>query len=151
SYWTGSAFSGVTEVFNLASGTTSWSYAFSLPADGSYTVRSRATDNSGKVETPGAGNTFTIDTVAPAAPSTPDLTAASDSGTSSTDNVTNVTTPTFTGTAEANSTVQLFRGGSTLIGTGTADGSGNWAITSGALADGTYSITAKVTDVAGNV
>ena len=60
SYWDGSAFSSTTEVFNLASGTTSWSYAFSLAADGSYTVRPRATDNSGNVETPGAGNTFTI-------------------------------------------------------------------------------------------
>src|SRR5207248_2083017 len=93
----------------------------------------------------------TIDTAAPAAPSTPDMTAASDSGSSSTDNLTNVTTPTFTGTAEAGSTVQLFRGGSTLIGTGTADGSGNWTITSSALTDGTYSITAKATDVVGNV
>ena len=64
-YWDGSNFTSATEVFNLASGTASWSYAFSLPADGSYTARSRATDNSGNVETPGAGNMFTIDTVAP--------------------------------------------------------------------------------------
>src|SRR5207249_4032191 len=35
-YWNGSAFSGTTEAFNAATGTTSWTYAFSLPADGSY-------------------------------------------------------------------------------------------------------------------
>ena len=44
-YWDGSGFNSSTEVFDLASGTTSWSYAFSTPADGSYIARSRATDN----------------------------------------------------------------------------------------------------------
>ena len=60
-----------------------------------------------------------------AAPSTPDLVAASDSGTSSTDNITKVVTPTFTGTADAGSTVTLLDG-TTVIGTGAAaaDGTG---------------------------
>src|SRR5205823_1773390 len=47
----------------------SWSYALAASSltDGvSYTVRSRATDNDGNVETPAAGNTFTYDTTAPA-------------------------------------------------------------------------------------
>ncbi|MCP4929988.1 MAG: cadherin repeat domain-containing protein, partial [Gammaproteobacteria bacterium] len=57
-----------------------------------------------------------------------------------------------TGTAEANSSVELFAG-STLIGKSTADNSGNWShtIQSGsALAGGTHSITVKATDAAGN-
>src|SRR5439155_3769985 len=61
-----------------------------------------------------------------------------------------INTPTFTGTAEANSTVELFRGGGTSLGTTTADGSGNWSTTIAALAAGTYSITAKATDSSGN-
>ena len=43
-----------------------------------------------------------------------DMTAATDSGTSSTDNITNDTTPDFTGTAEANSTVTLFDGATSV-------------------------------------
>ncbi len=38
-----------------ATGTTSWSYNWILPADGSYTVKARATDVAGNVEIPGAG------------------------------------------------------------------------------------------------
>src|SRR5207237_627771 len=98
-----------------------------------------------------ASLSVTIDTVA-AAPSAPDLTAATDSGSSNTDNITKVTTPVFTGgSAEAGATVTLFdTNGTTVLGTGVADGSGNWSITSSALADGVHTLTAKQTDVAGN-
>src|SRR5690606_3538151 len=90
-------------------------------------------------------------TQAPLAPSTPDLAASSDTGTSNTDNITNDTTPTFTGTAEAGSTVTLYdTDGTTVLGTGTATG-GSWSITASALGEGSNSITAKATDVAGNV
>ncbi|MEJ6024389.1 Ig-like domain-containing protein, partial [Ramlibacter sp. PS4R-6] len=93
----------------------------------------------------------TIDTTAPAAPSAPDLTAGTDSGSSSTDNITNDNTPTFTGTAEANSSVTLYdTDGTTVVGTGSADGSGNWSITVSTLGDGAHTITAKATDAAGN-
>ncbi|MFW5882197.1 MAG: Ig-like domain-containing protein, partial [Planctomycetota bacterium] len=71
---------------------------------------------------------YTIDNTPPAAPSTPDLAAGSDSGDSDTDNLTNVTTPEFTGTAEANATIDLFAG-ATAIATGTADGAGDWTLT----------------------
>src|SRR5207249_3422603 len=69
-YWNGTAFApkGTAQIWVPATGTTSWSYAFAMPADGTYTVQSRATDNVGNQETPGAGNTFTTDTVAPGAP-----------------------------------------------------------------------------------
>jgi hypothetical protein len=70
-------------------------------------------------------------TTAPLAPSTPDLIAASDDGTSSTDNITSITKPTFTGTAEAGSTVTLFDG-TAQIGTGAATG-GAWSITASTL------------------
>ena len=60
-----------------------------------------------------------------------------------------MTTPTFTGTAEAGSTVTLFDG-TTQVGSAVATG-GNWSITSSTLASGTHSITATATDVGGNV
>ena len=64
-YWDGvSAFSSATPVWNLASGTSSWSYAFpaaSFPADGTYTVETRATDNALNAQAPVASQTFTFD------------------------------------------------------------------------------------------
>jgi len=94
------------------------------------------------------GLDVTIDT-STAQPSTPDLITADDSNINN-DNVTSKTTPTFTGTAEANSSVQLFATG-VLKGSGAADNAGAWSITSSALADGPYNITVVATDLAGNV
>ena len=109
------------------------------------------TDTAGNSGGAGATPTLTFDTLAPAAPSAPDLAAASDTGVSSSDDITSNTTPTFTGTAEAGSTVTLYdTNGYTLLGTATADGSGNWSITSSALLPGAHTLTAKATDAAGN-
>ena len=67
------------------------------------------------------------------------------------DGITNVTTPTLTGTAEAGSTVTLYdTDGTTVLGTTTAIG-GTWSITSASLAAGSHTLTAKATDIAGNV
>ena len=99
----------------------------------------------------GANKAIVIDTTAPCSPEAPDLTAASDSGASNTDNITSDSTPTFTGTAESNSTVTVISSGGGSLGTATADGSGNWSYTMViALANGSYSITATATDAAGN-
>ena len=84
----------------------------------------------------------------PAAPSVPALTAASDSGDSNSDGITNVTTPTFAGTAEAGSTVTLFAG-TLLVGSAIAGSDGSWSITSSALFDGTYVLTAIATNFGG--
>ena len=97
----------------------------------------------------GANKNLVIDTTAPAAPSVPDLAAVDDTGTSNTDNITNLTTGlTFSGTAEANSTVTLYDG-ATSKGTATATG-GNWSLDI-SLAAGVHSLTATATDAAGNV
>ena len=67
-YWSAGSFSSGSEVWNtttLAGG--NWSYTFpasSFPADGTYTIRVRATDNVNLVETP-SSRSFTIDRVAP--------------------------------------------------------------------------------------
>ena len=69
-FWDSATWS-VTETWLATTGTASWSKSTGLPswADGvTYTVRSRATDVSGHIETPGAGSTFLFDSSAPAAP-----------------------------------------------------------------------------------
>ncbi|MDD3352109.1 Ig-like domain-containing protein [Zoogloea sp.] len=99
----------------------------------------------------GATGSVRVDAVAPPAPGTPALSDASDSGFSSTDDITNDATPTFTGTAEASSTVTVISSVAGILGTATADGSGNWSHTVGAdLSAGHHEITATATDAAGN-
>jgi hypothetical protein len=87
-----------------------------------------------------------LSSVAPglSTPATPTLMTSSDSGISNTDKITDVITPTFTGTATAGSTVNLFAN-NTLVGTGTANSSGVWTITSSVLGGGTYNIAANAT------
>jgi hypothetical protein len=66
-YWNGTSFSSATEVLHPATGTTSWSLAFpatTFPADGSYTIRTVATDAAGNTGT--TSRTFTIDRTGPA-------------------------------------------------------------------------------------
>src|SRR5439155_25771481 len=60
------------------------------------------------------------------------------------------TTPAFTGTAEANSTVTIYSDG-VQVASGTAAAYATPGLTAGALAAGPHSITAKATDVAGNI
>ncbi len=76
------------------------------------------------------------------------LDTSTDSGTQG-DGVTNYQAVMIDGTAEANSTVVL-KDGSTVVGTGTANGSGVFHITTSQLADGVHQITAVSTDAAGN-
>jgi hypothetical protein len=53
------------------------------------------------------------------------------------------------GTAEANSTVELFEGAASM-GTAVADASGGWSIEVKGVSDGSHSYLAKATDAAGN-
>ncbi|SEK17185.1 MULTISPECIES: Ig-like domain-containing protein [unclassified Variovorax] len=92
---------------------------------------------------------YVLDTSAPATPGTPDLASASDTGAFNNDNITTDSTPTLSGTAENGSTVTLYDG-VTMLGTVTAGASG-WTFTTGALIQGSHTITAVSTDTAGNV
>jgi len=93
----------------------------------------------------GNGN-FPGDTTPPAPPV---ITGFSDDSGTIGDFVTNDATPTFTGTAEPNSTVTVFDG-ATAIGTAAVDAMGLWVFASPALADGARDVTARATDAAGN-
>src|SRR5205085_1779986 len=117
-------------------------------ANGVHTLTAKETDSGGNLGAASGSVVVTIDTSAPAAPSAPDLTAATDSGSSSTDNLTNVAAATYTGTAEAGSTVTIFDGASS-VGQAVATG-GNYTITTSALSDGNHTLTATATDLAGN-
>jgi len=111
-------------------------------------------DAAGSAFVPGTGitseQTYTIDNTSPA---TPAVTAiATDSGVSAADGITNDPTLVISGSAEANSTVTVFKDG-VSIGTATAIGSGAWSFnhTGTTLSQGVYSFTAAAVDAAGNV
>jgi hypothetical protein len=129
-------------------GGNTWSIAATLAA--SNTLQVRVVDTAGNA---GAAYThaYVLDQSPPSAPSAPDLETASDSGSSHTDDITGNKLPTFSGSADAGSTVTLYDGAA-AIGAVTAGGDGSWHITSNTeLGQGSHSITAKATDLAGNV
>ncbi|OBV41696.1 Ig-like domain-containing protein, partial [Janthinobacterium psychrotolerans] len=127
-----------------------WSITSSALATGAHSLTVKAVDAAGNTSVASPALAITIDATAPAAPDAPALALASDSGASNTDGVTRITTPTFTGTAEAGSTVTLYdTDGTTVLGTAVATG-GVWSITSSALATGAHSLTLKAVDSAGN-
>jgi hypothetical protein len=155
-YWNGSAFSSASPVFVLASGTSSWSYALpasSFPADGAYTVQSRATDNMNGVETP-SSTTFTIDQTPPGAFSLNAPTASqairngqavSVPGGSPTD-ANGIASVAFKACAGAGACT--FAAATETIGSSTVSPySATW---SSQPADGPYKIVARATDNAGN-
>ena len=120
-----------------------WTYTptTALP-DGSYSLTAKATDPAGNTSVASSAIVFKIDVTAPAVP-----TLTGPSGTTTNNK------PVLSGTAEANSTVKLYNSTSaTPIATVTAGTDGKWTYTpTTALADGSYSLTAKATDAAGNV
>ena len=126
-----------------------WTITSSFLSNGSHLVSAKAQDAVGNISASSLLLSLNIDSIAPAQPGAPDLTAGSDSGSSNTDNITNDTTPTFIGTAEADSYISLYDG-ATLLGVEVATG-GNWSFTSNALADGSHFLTLTATDLAGNV
>ncbi|NVM76280.1 hypothetical protein FHW83_002075 [Duganella sp. SG902] len=128
-----------------------WSITSKALAAGAHSLTAKATDTAGNVSTAPAALAVTIDVKAPSAPTALDLAVSADNGASNSDNLTSITAPVVSGKAEANAIVALYDG-DTLLGTALADKNGAWSITSSVtLADGVHSLTAKATDVAGNV
>src|SRR5439155_13070884 len=76
-----------------------------------------------------------------------------DTGSSGSDEITSDASLVLNGTADNNSTVTVTRVGFGVLGTTTANGSGDWSFdyTGTTLADNTYTFTATATDAAGNV
>ncbi|MEG6133028.1 BapA/Bap/LapF family large adhesin [Enterobacter kobei] len=129
-----------------------WSFTPS-PAlgNGSHNLTFTATDAAGNVSAPTAGYVINVDTLAPSAPVISSVVDDVGSVTGPITGPTNDTRPTLSGTAEANATVRIYDG-ITLVGTVTADASGNWTLpqTTTTLTQGTHNFTATATDAAGN-
>ena len=119
--------------------------------DGSWTVTTQRTDSQNNVSGVSPATTVVIDTTAPNQPNTPDLDATSDDGSSSTDNRTSDNTPAIGvggGGSGENVTVSATNGSTTVSCTY------NTAVATTCdlptLSDGTWTVTAVATDLAGN-
>ncbi|MCU6208008.1 BapA/Bap/LapF family large adhesin [Enterobacter cloacae] len=136
-----------------ADGSGAWSFTPSTAlANGSHTWSVTATDAAGNVSPASPDFTLVVDTTAPNAPVISQ--AVDDVGTItgpvSSGQSTDDTIPRLVGTSEPFATVNIYEG-TTLVGTGTADASGNWSILlTTTLATGPHSFTAQATDAAGN-
>ncbi|KGB93325.1 hypothetical protein DM43_341 [Burkholderia cepacia] len=129
-----------------------WTYTPSTPLPVGTVIGVTVTDAAGNTG-PSASVTVTGDTTAPAAPVVVSVTddVGSIAGVLTNGATTDDTTPTLAGTAEAGSTINVYDG-TTLLGTTTADPSGNWTFTpTTGLGEGAHAITVTATDTAGNV
>jgi large repetitive protein len=141
---------GTGTVTNAATGAWTATVTTAL-SDGVHQITAKSTDAAGNVSVLSSALSITIDTTPPAIPTGLTLDPASDSGALG-DNITNDSTPTITGNGVAGSVVQLFEGATALSPTAVVDAGGHWSITlSAALSDGSHTLKAKASDVAGNV
>ncbi|WP_216076367.1 Ig-like domain-containing protein [Acinetobacter indicus] len=119
--------------------------------DGTYTIRTyvNKTDGLGTIEAGVSTRTVTIDTKLD--PLT--YTISDDDGALTPDGtsyMTNDSTPTWSGTAEANSAIEILIEGE-VVASAIADADGNWTTEANqTLADGSHNVSIKNTDLAGN-
>jgi hypothetical protein len=123
-------------------------YTFTLPAqtDGVHTVGVQAEDNWGNTSTM-TTRSLTVDTQAPVT-SAPVLAPSSDTGVVG-DNITKAGLNVATGTTEPGALVYI-EGDGQLLASTVALADGTWTAT-GMAPEGTFIVTARGTDVAGNV
>ena len=129
-----------------------WSFNTPKLADGVHTFVAEAINDIGQVSPQTGGFPITVDTSAPG-----EVTGfiVSDNegpktGTLSNGDTTDDATPTISGKAEPGSVVHIYVNGQEN-GTTVADANGNWSYTTGSLADGEYTFTARAEDSAGNL
>ncbi|WP_157182095.1 Ig-like domain-containing protein [Methylobacterium sp. WSM2598] len=141
---------GSTAIATVTADATTGAFSFDLStlADGGHSLTATATDAAGNTGAASAALAFKVDTSAPAAPAS--LADAAIVG--GYVNAAHQAGSVLTGTAEKGATVSLFdNGGSTAIATVTADATtGAFSFDLSKLADGSHSLTATATDVAGN-
>lgn len=145
---------GVTAGSVTADAAGAWTFTISSTlAAGTQSITARGEDIAGN-EGPASGTlNIVVDKAAPAAPgtlATPDLVASSDTGTSSTDNVTSDATPTFSGANTTGSALHSLLANGVTVGTFTSDAGGTYNATASSLTAGSYSITIREQDLAGN-
>ncbi|MBW2254344.1 MAG: right-handed parallel beta-helix repeat-containing protein [Deltaproteobacteria bacterium] len=126
----------------LTGGATDFSITTAALGDGTFHITVTATDAaqnpSYAVTVDGA---YEVDTTAPAAPTGVAIAPSSPS---------NDETPTVTGEAEANALVTIYQDGASVGTEQLTGGATAFSITTTALGEGTYNITATATDATGN-
>lgn len=139
-------FDGLTQV-GTATADSSGQWTLTTPAlsDGVHSLTATDTDSSGHTSAASSALGVTIDTHAPAAPTM----AVYTQGGLAVGSTTTVDDLYLKGTAEANSTVDIFDSGK-QIGKVTANSAGAWSFDTGHIADGSHDFTSKAVDVAGN-
>ncbi|MFK4926511.1 Ig-like domain-containing protein [Lactococcus garvieae] len=129
-------------VIGSATADGSGNYSVSLPGSvgANADITATATDAAGNVSTPTSGKTpADADTTAPDAPVITGITGNSTDG------------YVVTGTAEPGSKVEIKDSTGAVIGSATADGSGNYSVSLPGSVGANADITATATDAAGNV
>ena len=126
-----------------------WSWTIGALANGTYSYVATAEDAAGNVSATSARLNFAVEVTPPAAPTISDTSIVGGYVNAANDTA----GQTLSGVAEAGSTVTVYLNGSTTPAFATtADPiTGNWSVTLGTLADGSYSYAATATDAAGNV
>ena len=117
-------------------------------ADGEHLISAQVVNGEGVAGTPSDALSVTIDTVAPGSPVL-DL-GTQDTGIYTTDRITKDNLLGFGGSTESDALVTYADAGAVITGFTPADGAGVWSFTVGPLADGSYSLSAVATDLAGN-
>ena len=132
--------------WHTATGTTSWSYNWTPPADGGYTIESRATDNDGNIETPCLGVTVTVDKTPPGSTITAPSNGAILTGTTCVISG-SATDGTGSGVREVKVGITQTGGATTWY---TANGTTSWSYTWTPSANGSYTVQSCATDCSGN-
>lgn len=143
---------GVTVLGTSAVGAYSmWSITSAALADGPHRLVARSTDLAGNVSPASATLDVVIESAAPP-PVIAGLAPGNDSGASASDGITSVIAPVLQGSAGAGDIVTLYdTDGTTILGSGRADQTGQWSVLTRVLEDGRHLVTARTTDAAGNV
>ncbi|MEH2475595.1 hypothetical protein V1281_003230 [Nitrobacteraceae bacterium AZCC 2161] len=139
-------FDGTTKLGTAtANSSGAWNYTTAALNDGSHSLTATDT-SSGLTSSASSALAVTIDTHAPTAPT---IGAFSPNTSNPVGTVTGSDHLTLSGTAEANSSINIFDGGK-QIGSATTNGSGIWKYDTGTLTDGAHSFMSKAVDAAGN-
>lgn len=125
-----------------ASGSAIWSYSWTLPADGNYVIKCRATDNAGNVEAAGTGITVSVDNTAPVSVI---ASYPGDAGAGSSWFISGTASDAVSGVRKVEVSID---GGVTWH---TASGTAAWSYSCLPPTLGSYSIMSRATDNAGNV